>query len=69
MSNPRSRRFQFSLKALLVVVTAAATAIWAVKRTGPFMFFAGLVCYGTPVWLFLWRHGIGCFNASRDVAD
>ncbi|HEV3340644.1 MAG TPA: hypothetical protein VG125_09810 [Pirellulales bacterium] len=64
-----SRRFQFSLRAMMVVVTMAAVAIWAMKLTGPFMFFAGLVCYGTPVWLFLWLHGIRCFTASRDETD
>lgn len=67
--HPMQRRFQFNLRGLMAVVTMAAVTIWAMKRIGPFMFFAGLVCYGTPVWLFLWLHRTRHFKVSRDKSD
>jgi hypothetical protein len=63
-----SRRFQFSLRALLLVVTMAAVVAWTIKRTGPVILFGVLVCYA-PVWLFLALRGMRSFAASREETD
>ncbi|HEV3340659.1 MAG TPA: hypothetical protein VG125_09885 [Pirellulales bacterium] len=64
-----SRRFQFNLRTLLLGTALIAVIVWAMKLTGPVILFGILVCYGTPVWLFLALHAIRCFNASRYDTD
>ncbi|HWB08874.1 MAG TPA: DUF4214 domain-containing protein [Pirellulales bacterium] len=43
-----TRRPQYSLKALLVTVTALTVVVWVMELTGPILFLGLLVWYGTP---------------------
>jgi uncharacterized membrane protein len=62
-----SRRFQFSLKAILAIVTMAAVVAWAIQLTDPVAAVGALICYG-PICLFLARRGVRSFHALRREA-